>query len=64
MCAPLCPFYALHIELALSCLQAKVVTDIETFEEKKLKLQKAMGEDLVGTSSDPTTEQRRQNLIS
>lgn len=45
-------------------LQAKVVADVETFEEKKLKLQKAMGENLNDIAEDATGEQRRQNLLS
>lgn len=45
-------------------LQTKVVADVETFEEKKLKMQKAMGEVLEPIGSDATAEQRRQNLIS
>ena len=51
-------------ERSCHTLQAKVVADVETFEEKKLKMQKAMGESLEVTGSDPTAEQRRQNLIA
>jgi hypothetical protein len=40
------------------------VVDVETFEEKKLKLQKAMGEKLSEASGlDQTSQQRRENLI-
>jgi len=40
------------------------VVDVETFEEKKLKLQKAMGEKLSETEGlDQTSQQRRENLI-
>ena len=45
-------------------IQAKVLTDVETFEEKKLKMQKAMGENLNDVVVDPSAEQRRRNLIS
>ena len=48
----------------MALLQAKVVADVETFEEKKLKLQKAMGENLNDIAGDATAEQRRQNLMS
>ncbi len=45
-------------------LQAKPVADSETFEEKKLKMQKAMGENLNDIALDATAEQRRQDLMS
>ena len=39
-----------------------IVADQETYEEKKLKMQKAMGEKL-GEAADADAEQRRQNLL-
>ena len=41
-----------------------MITEQETFEEKKLKLQRAMGEKLGEASVDPTMSQRRQDLIA
>lgn len=45
-------------------LQTKAAPETETYEEKKVKLQKAMGENLGEASADPTTEQRRQHLMA
>jgi Fe-S cluster biogenesis protein NfuA len=40
------------------------VVDVETFEEKKLKLQKAMGEKLSDAAAlDETSQQRRDNIM-
>ena len=46
-------------------MQGKLgVAEIETFEEKKLKLQKAMGEKLNENDGlDQTSQQRRANII-
>ena len=47
------------------CLQGKLgIVELETFEEKKLKLQKAMGEKLNENEGlDQTAQQRRADII-